>query len=193
MFKRCRGQTPNRNILLHMCISNHHYHHHNRILTPTVIQPSLYKQKYIHPLSPKQGQPSVIHSCIQLQVWHLGITFILIFWKCQIKHNVNDSQFSPYEVVREWEVEKKAKLDELCNLIENSLHSHLQRSCFGFIYHVYRGFPGGSVVKNLSANAGDVGSICGLGRSPGGGNGNPFQYSSLEKSDRQRRLAGHSP
>ena len=35
------------------------------------------------------------------------------------------------------------------------------------------------MVKNLSANAGDVGSIPGSGRSSGEGNGNPFQYSSL--------------
>jgi len=41
------------------------------------------------------------------------------------------------------------------------------------------GFPGGSVVKNLLINAGDMGSIPGLGRSPGGGNGNPLQYSCL--------------
>ena len=46
-----------------------------------------------------------------------------------------------------------------------------------------KGFPGGSVVKNPPANAGDtghMGSIPGLGRSPGGGKGNPLQYSSLE-------------
>ena len=42
------------------------------------------------------------------------------------------------------------------------------------------GFPDGSVVKNLPANAGDMGLIPGLGRSPGGGNGNPLQYSCLE-------------
>ena len=41
-------------------------------------------------------------------------------------------------------------------------------------------FPGGSVVKNPPANAGDVGSIPGLGRSPGEGNGTPLQYSCLE-------------
>ena len=44
------------------------------------------------------------------------------------------------------------------------------------------GFSGGSVVKNLPANAGDagdVGLIPGSGRSPGGGNGNPLQYSLL--------------
>ena len=46
-----------------------------------------------------------------------------------------------------------------------------------------RGFPGDSVVKNLPASAGDTedtGSIPGLERSPGEGNGNPFQYSCLE-------------
>ena len=46
-----------------------------------------------------------------------------------------------------------------------------------------RGFPGGTVVKNLPVNAGDVrdmGSIPGLERSPGGGHSNPLQYSCLE-------------
>ena len=45
-----------------------------------------------------------------------------------------------------------------------------------------KGFPGGSVVKNPFANArdaGEVGLIPGLGRSPGGGNGNSLQYSCL--------------
>ena len=41
------------------------------------------------------------------------------------------------------------------------------------------GFPGGSVVKNLPANAGDAGLIPGSGRSPGEGNGNPLQCSCL--------------
>ena len=43
-------------------------------------------------------------------------------------------------------------------------------------------FPGDSVIKNLPANTGDVGSIPGSGRSPGEGNGNLFQYSCLENS-----------
>ena len=42
------------------------------------------------------------------------------------------------------------------------------------------GFPGGSVVRNSPANAGDGDSIPGLGKSLGGGNGNLFQYSCLE-------------
>ena len=41
------------------------------------------------------------------------------------------------------------------------------------------GFPGGSVVNSPPANAGDLGSVPGLGRSPGEVNGNPLQYSNL--------------
>ena len=43
------------------------------------------------------------------------------------------------------------------------------------ITHINKGFPNGSEVKNLPANAGDVGSIPVLGRYPGEGNGNPLQ------------------
>ena len=51
-------------------------------------------------------------------------------------------------------------------------------------------------LKNLSANAGDtgdVGSIPGWGRSPGGGHGNPLQYSCLENPHGWRSLVGYSP
>ena len=43
-------------------------------------------------------------------------------------------------------------------------------------------FPGGAVVKNPPASAGDVGLIPGSGRSPGEGNASPLQYSCLENS-----------
>ena len=59
------------------------------------------------------------------------------------------------------------------------------------------GFPGGSVIKNPPANAGisgDTGSIPGLGRSPGVGNGNVLQYScqenSMEKGTQQAAVHG---
>ena len=42
------------------------------------------------------------------------------------------------------------------------------------------GFPGGSTDKESACNAGDLGSILGLGRSAGEGNGYPLQYSDLE-------------
>ena len=58
------------------------------------------------------------------------------------------------------------------------------------------GLPGGSGVKNMSANAGearDPGSIPGSGRSPGEGNSNSLQYPCLENPHGQRSLAGYSP
>ena len=54
----------------------------------------------------------------------------------------------------------------------------------GTAQFVTQGSPGGSVVKNLSANAKASGDMClipGWGRSPGGGNSNPLQYSWLKK------------
>ena len=54
-------------------------------------------------------------------------------------------------------------------------------------------FPGGSVSKESACSAGDLGSIPGLGRSPGRGHGSPLQYSCLENPHGQRRLAGYRP
>ena len=48
---------------------------------------------------------------------------------------------------------------------------------FCFLVALFLGFPGGSVVKNLPANAGNTGSIPGSGRFPGEENSNPLQYS----------------
>ena len=54
-------------------------------------------------------------------------------------------------------------------------------------------FPGSSDAKASAYNAGDPGSIPGLGRSPGEGNGNPLQYSCLENPYGQRSLVGYRP
>ena len=55
------------------------------------------------------------------------------------------------------------------------------------------GFPSGSV-KNLPVSAGDTDSISRLGRSPGGGKDNPFQYSCLgNPTDRRAWQATYSP
>ena len=59
--------------------------------------------------------------------------------------------------------------------------SHLENCKYGNHFPTHC-FPGGTVVKNPPANAGDarhMGSIPGVGRSPGGRNGNPLQYSCL--------------
>ena len=55
-----------------------------------------------------------------------------------------------------------------------SMHVHVKHKVIQLL-----SFPGGSVVKNLPANAGDAGSIPGLGRSSVERNGNPLQYSCL--------------
>ena len=54
-------------------------------------------------------------------------------------------------------------------------------------------FPGGSDGKESACNEGDLGSIPGLGRCPGGDLDNTLQYSCLENPHRQRSLAGYSP
>ena len=58
---------------------------------------------------------------------------------------------------------------------------------------VFLGFPGGSDGKESACNMGDLGLIPRLGRSPGGGHGNPLQSSCLENPHGQRSLAGYSP
>ena len=64
-----------------------------------------------------------------------------------------------------------------------------------FVLNTYwLGFPSGSAIKNPPANAGstDQGSIPELGRFPGGGHGNPLEYSCLENPHEQRNLANYS-
>ena len=81
------------------------------------------------------------------------------------------------------------------------LQCHLSLPKFDFVYHYCliwihihtEGFPSGSDGKESTSNMGDLDSIPGLGRSPGGGHGNPFQYSCLENPHGQRSLAGYSP
>ena len=65
---------------------------------------------------------------------------------------------------------------------EDAGKNHLTRLCYGLPLWLYR--------KKLACNAGDVGLILGLGRSPGEGNGHPLQYSCLENPmDRGARCA----
>ena len=56
-----------------------------------------------------------------------------------------------------------------------------------------KGFPGGSNGKESACNAGDLGSIPGLGRFPGEEYGKLLQYPCLENPHGQRRLVGYSP
>ena len=66
-------------------------------------------------------------------------------------------------------------------------HTERDQENHGFVEPVsslprFLGFPGGSDSKESACNAGDLGLISGLGRSPGEGNGYPLQYSGLQNS-----------
>ena len=61
-------------------------------------------------------------------------------------------------------------------------HSVTQMTGSMSVFTSKKHFPGGSDGKESACHAGDPGSIPGLGRSPGEGNGNPLQYSCLENS-----------
>ena len=58
---------------------------------------------------------------------------------------------------------------------------------------MFLGFPDGSDGKESACKEGDLGSIPGLGRSPGGRHDNPLQYLFLENPHRQRSLVGYNP
>ena len=84
------------------------------------------------------------------------------------------------------------------NVYRNIIHNYqtleaTKMSLKGWV-DLCEGFPGGSDVKEPVYNAEDSSSIHGLGRSPGEGNGNPLQYSCLEKlSAKNRSLTGYNP
>ena len=66
--------------------------------------------------------------------------------------------------------------------MESRLNFSYSNSCVGF--------PGGSDGKKSTCNKGDLGSIPGLGRSPGGGHDNPLQYSCMENPHGQTEQPG---
>ena len=89
------------------------------------------------------------------QQWHLD------FWPKQLKG------WSCHKV--SWKSCRKHSSGQRVGIISLVWPSYIWRCLLGIL-----GFPGGSVVKHIPANAGDMSLIPGSGRSPGGGNGNPL-------------------
>ena len=100
---------------------------------------------------------------------------------------------SPSLASSSWIWNKKAERIALLNV--SGEHAHQETQLFYRSTPVHKeawrchecfpkaiGFPDGSDGKESAYNAGDLGLIAGLGRSPGEGNGSPLQYSCLEKS-----------
>ena len=73
----------------------------------------------------------------------------------------------------------------------NPKQENVYQSLLTFFRNI--GFPGGSDGKGSTCNVGDLDSIPGLGRFPGGGHGNPLLYSCLKNTHGQRSLADDSP
>ena len=80
-----------------------------------------------------------------------------------------------------WKIEKE-KQPDLGAFLKKQIHTEKERKKT----YIYKGFPGGSDGKESTCNAGDPGSVLGLGKSPGEGNGNSLQYSCLENSTDRR-------
>ena len=119
---------------------------------------------------------------------------ILVFWMLSFKPTFSLSSFTFIK-----RLFSSSSLSAIRALVEIKISSGVAQSSvdiyhlpplWGFIFsssqtskllpkHPSRGFPGGSVVKNPPANAGDVDSIPGSERSPRGWNSNPLQYSCL--------------
>ena len=110
--------------------------------------------------------------------------FIVMLSKAHLTSHSRVSGCMMYQVNRNWS--KYATKQQIPVWCRNFIPIKLYLPLFCAIL----GFSGGSVVKNLSSNVGDVGLIPGLGRFPGRGNGSPFQYSCLENPiDRGGRQA----
>ena len=89
--------------------------------------------------------------------------------------------WEPNQNINHKQVGKHSNTDTQFNLVQ--------------LYLCNWGFPGGTVVKNMPANAGDTGDMGlkpGSGRSPGGGNGNPLHFSCPENSMYREAWRGHN-
>ena len=100
-------------------------------------------------------------------------------WKYQ---NINPSQ-SPINILCINTPSKQASIHLQCRrtwvqFLGQKTHWRRDR----LLAPVFLGFPGGSAGKEYACNAGDLGLVPGLGRSPGEGKGYPLQYSGLENS-----------
>ena len=125
------------------------------------------------------GNRSGLNMFIPLPLWVL----VCIRWALVTDEKSHHKVFSP---LRHCSCFHISSLDKINKNQERTPWLDAQggeRRVWGWRTH--QGFPGGAVVKNLLASAGDardVGSIPGSGRSPGGGNDNPLQYSCPENS-----------
>ena len=113
---------------------------------------------------------------------HEMTTYSIVYKQRENSHEVNDAQ----DLLRPWVASHLCSSAFMWFCIKNGRVRYCNHSWLSllFSFHYYFPppfpFPGGSDSKASAYNTGDLGSIPGLGRSPGEGNGNPLQYSCLE-------------
>ena len=118
-------------------------------------------------------------------------------WNNIKRSNIQIIGVPEIEKFRQRKLKKLAKsyqnLANSINFKDSRCSENTKQDKFKEHYRHIMGFPGGSDGKEFTCNAGDLGSVPGLGRSPGGGHGNPLQYLCLENPDGPRSLVGCSP
>ena len=103
--------------------------------------------------------------------------------KVGLKSNIQKTKIMASGPITSWQIDGEPVTDFIflgSKITADGDCSHEIKRHLFFERKVMTNLPGGSEVKTSACNAGDLGSIPGLGRSPGEGNGNPLQYSCLE-------------
>ena len=101
-----------------------------------------------------------------------------VHWPWRILWNVQDSKWMKRTSVYNYQLQIMIQ-HRILKKLHPCVHCWLMRLFYSHLLSRNLGVPGGSVVKNPSANPGDTGSISGSGGSPVGGHGNPLQHSCL--------------
>ena len=139
------------------------------------------------------------HMCISFLIFGKCLYFFNFYWGrvtpqcwvnfcCTMNPNSNPIQWSESTICI---CTSKELYSMLCDDLNGKETPKIENMC---IYTTDSGFLGSSSgkIKKSTCNAGDLGSIPGLGRSPGGRYGNPLQHSCLENPHGQRSLEGYS-
>jgi len=138
--------------------------------------------------SPSPGRISIPKSSVSAFVFYI-LSYLLLkrlscFSQCLVSFTSFQKLFFGSCSKCKWSfnefvVEKVVSPSYTSSILEESQHT----------FHLVC-FPGGSDSKESAWNAGELGSISGLRRSPGGGHGNPLQYYCLENLQGQKNLGG---
>ena len=137
---------------------------------------SVFLHSFDHSFSTHLLNPSVC------QVWRVTVPWCPVQGQAYSKHLVRNSWLTMLFLVWAAELDQYVFQDTQLEGLSKDIFSKLTSSCCLFNFLFYISFPAGLASKESACDAGDLGLIPGLGRSPGEENGYPLQYSCLENS-----------